>query len=123
MILPPPKLTRTATHLPYTTLFRSHIGHHRHRCHRKIQLGEKALRYNNRTSMVLPVVHYHGTPIIRYRVAPVRVRSTVDGRTRGGEVSPSRSEEHTSELQSLMRISYTVFCLKKKKKQQSVSNK
>src|SRR3546814_5157146 len=35
------------------------------------------------------------------------------GRTRG---DPARSEEHTSELQSLMRISYAVFCLKKKKK-------
>src|SRR3546814_7667202 len=40
------------------------------------------------------------------------------GRTRGprGVQSPGRSEEHTSELQSLMRISYAVFCLKKKKK-------
>src|SRR3546814_2973146 len=34
----------------------------------------------------------------------------------GGRVQPGRSEEHTSELQSLMRISYAVFCLKKKKK-------
>src|SRR3546814_6936965 len=40
---------------------------------------------------------------------------------RGAERRPSRSEEHTSELQSLMRISYAVFCLKKKKKQQALN--
>src|SRR3546814_7830834 len=37
-------------------------------------------------------------------------------------LNPSRSEEHTSELQSLMRISYAVFCLKKKKKNQQEQN-
>src|SRR3546814_2875067 len=36
----------------------------------------------------------------------------------GGTAAPGRSEEHTSELQSLMRISYAVFCLKKKKKRE-----
>src|SRR3546814_1523372 len=47
------------------------------------------------------------------------------GRFRGldGEVPVSRSEEHTSELQSLMRISYAVFCLKKKNINKSISNK
>src|SRR3546814_9228815 len=40
-------------------------------------------------------------------------------RKRGGPSGPVRSEEHTSELQSLMRISYAVFCLKKKKKKQT----
>src|SRR3546814_9551918 len=38
----------------------------------------------------------------------------------GGGRDPTRSEEHTSELQSLMRISYAVFCLKKKKKNKSI---
>src|SRR3546814_4554741 len=47
--------------------------------------------------------------------APVRHSGFRSGRTRLG----GRSEEHTSELQSLMRISYAVFCLKKKKKQQT----
>src|SRR3546814_5739661 len=41
----------------------------------------------------------------------------------GRHASPRRSEEHTSELQSLMRISYAVFCLKKKKKQQKQTHK
>src|SRR3546814_6200430 len=40
-----------------------------------------------------------------------------DGLRRMGRISGNRSEEHTSELQSLMRISYAVFCLKKKKRQ------
>src|SRR3546814_2929892 len=40
----------------------------------------------------------------------------------GSEVKSVRSEEHTSELQSLMRISYAVFCLKKKKQQNKLKN-
>src|SRR3546814_9481307 len=43
----------------------------------------------------------------------------LEGRGRELEGVEERSEEHTSELQSLMRISYAVFCLKKKKKQES----
>src|SRR3546814_1073646 len=43
-------------------------------------------------------------------------RDRGDGRSRGDPHRHLRSEEHTSELQSLMRISYAVFCLKKKKK-------
>src|SRR3546814_8544640 len=45
-----------------------------------------------------------------------------EGRTSGGR-HPVRSEEHTSELQSLMRISYAVFCLKKKKTQLNKQHK
>src|SRR3546814_4447472 len=46
--------------------------------------------------------------------------TTIDELQRAASVLPARSEEHTSELQSLMRISYAVFCLKKKtKKKQS----
>src|SRR3546814_3164708 len=40
----------------------------------------------------------------------------------GTGIGPERSEEHTSELQSLMRISYAVFCLKKKKKHKTITN-
>src|SRR3546814_5315239 len=42
--------------------------------------------------------------------------------TEGAPISSDRSEEHTSELQSLMRISYAVFCLKKKKQHNIISN-
>src|SRR3546814_8642927 len=45
------------------------------------------------------------------------------GATRIGQILQKRSEEHTSELQSLMRISYAVFCLKKKKKLHKIQNK
>src|SRR3546814_2077179 len=49
-------------------------------------------------------------------------RETVEDRVRMAvEVTPSRSEEHTSELQSLMRISYAVFCLKKKNNHNEIS--
>src|SRR3546814_8497134 len=92
MLRRPPRSTRTDTLFPYTTLFRSR----QHRC--GFRTGEAA--GNLRTS--------GGPEIDRDRRSP-RV-----GRRRMGS-RRLRSEEHTSELQSLMRISYAVFCLKKKK--------
>src|SRR3546814_3446840 len=88
MIRRPPRSTRTDTLFPYTTLFRSSV----------VAFGQKrALVVWQRT--VLP----DGSSL-RIDNAPA--------------TDPSgRSEEHTSELQSLMRISYAVFCLKKKKHQ------
>src|SRR3546814_7348659 len=88
----PPRSTRTDTLFPYTTLFRS---------------GQIALW---RRAEQRP--HFIGRPArIPERCAvPARVPAEQSGR-RGR----SRSEEHTSELQSLMRISYAVFCLKKKR--------
>src|SRR3546814_10472026 len=47
------------------------------------------------------------------------IKSAVEGRAQGEAAKPERSEEHTSELQSLMRISYAVFCLKTKSIQQN----
>src|SRR3546814_2687484 len=87
MIRRPPRSTRTDTLLPYTTLFRSEAGR---TCHD----AQPDLRQSRRR---------------RQRLA---------GADRGqwsARLSAGRSEEHTSELQSLMRISYAVFCLKKKK--------
>src|SRR3546814_5404577 len=87
MIRRPPRSTRTDTLFPYTTLFRSR---HRHAARHR---GGEPLR----------------TP---YGAVPGQgVRRLHADQPRGGH----RSEEHTSELQSLMRISYAVFCLKKKK--------
>src|SRR3546814_9464968 len=56
--------------------------------------------------------------LVRSRVVEVRAAATVIGQRieRDGDLLADRSEEHTSELQSLMRISYAVFCLKKKHK-------
>src|SRR3546814_17103134 len=89
MIRRPPRSTRTDTLLPYTTLFRSII-----RQADVIHLQERSVLYV--IVAVILVIDKRGIEYVRSRVV-------------------DRSEEHTSELQSLMRISYAVFCLKKKK--------
>src|SRR3546814_15120106 len=96
MLRRPPRSTRTDTLFPYTTLFRSRAsrrgprGVARPRRGRADDRGDRQAR-DHRTREILP----RG---LRDRL-PVR---------------SDRSEEHTSELQSLMRISYAVFCLEKK---------
>src|SRR3546814_1099898 len=93
MIRRPPRSTRTDTLFPYTTLFRSGTG--------------RALATVDRAAV--RVDRLHPEPV----VPASRVR---DSRAqRAARSRACRSEEHTSELQSLMRISYAVFCLKKKK--------
>src|SRR3546814_1910888 len=97
MIRRPPRSTRTDTLFPYTTLFRSH-----HIC-------EATCGRSSRQR--------HAVPIRRPESQTARhLQECGRCRQRAGSRSPLRSEEHTSELQSLMRISYAVFCLKKKKK-------
>src|SRR3546814_2562323 len=95
MIRRPPRSTRTDTLLPYTTLFRS-IG---------AQLIEQGSSWAQFLQLITSEV-----AIIHATVGTVMPLIMVLMLTR------FRSEEHTSELQSLMRISYAVFCLKKKKK-------
>src|SRR3546814_8202153 len=104
MIRRPPSTTRTDTLLPYTTLFRS------------VRQGTAILDRAPRPSLRLHVFSFRlkvqrafaGPP--RHRVRQGRFSSEPRPRA-----TALRSEEHTSELQSLMRISYAVFCLKKKK--------
>src|SRR3546814_4157505 len=101
MIRRPPRSTRTDTLFPYTTLFRS-VRHPLRRAD-----GELRPDLAARRRRLLP------------SATPIRRRPD---RRRGQGVTPmseDRSEEHTSELQSLMRISYAVFCLKKKNKQKN----
>src|SRR3546814_9836182 len=86
----PPRSTRTDTLFPYTTLFRSHLWPF------AFNIGD----FEPITGRV------HQPPPVHLTFQP---RNYVI-------CSFVRSEEHTSELQSLMRISYAVFCLKKKKK-------
>src|SRR3546814_3278951 len=86
MIRRPPRSTRTDTLFPYTTLFRSRITKPTPSCGSSV------------TAEYMP----DSVPVCETFCVP--------------STSVSRSEEHTSELQSLMRISYAVFCLKKKKK-------
>src|SRR3546814_16781643 len=88
----PPRSTRTDTLFPYTTLFRSLVGG---RAGRDRPAGDPD-----------PLSACDGRPPDGQRHGA--------GRARRGDPGSRRSEEHTSELQSLMRISYAVFCLKKK---------
>src|SRR3546814_1945269 len=112
MIRRPPRSTRTDTLFPYTTLFRS-VGH-----------GDRFQGFGERADLV---------DLDQDRVAHAALDAFLEDARVGdeqvvadqlhllakarGQLRPAipRSEEHTSELQSLMRISYAVFCLKKKK--------
>src|SRR3546814_1847580 len=108
MILLPPISTRTDTLFPYTTLFRSEhdIGLENPAAHRALRDDHLA----DRVDVDIAVgVEPDGVGLREPGVLPGHPRRDV----LAGELL--RSEEHTSELQSLMRISYAVFCLKKKK--------
>src|SRR3546814_8968601 len=101
MIRRPPRSTRTHTLFPYSTLFRSvRAGAGRSRC---------------RVRIPLPRAGDGGRRARAVHLAIGRDRR----HARRAAPRAQRSEEHTSELQSLMRISYAVFCLKKKKKRKS----
>src|SRR3546814_7633116 len=91
MIRRPPRSTRTDTLFPYTTLFRSR--------RRPVRIGQDVPAAGGEIG-----------------AGDEEGGGASAALNRGGE---GRSEEHTSELQSLMRISYAVFCLKKKKKSQA----
>src|SRR3546814_5050835 len=100
----PPRSTRTATLFPYTTLFRSQqeplgLGHAVW-CARHLVGNE-------------PFAVLLADDLIQAETPCLRQMVDLFAETGGNIV---RSEEHTSELQSLMRISYAVFCLKKKNK-------
>src|SRR3546814_2582230 len=91
MIRRPPRSTRTDTLFPYTTLFRS--GQQQRLCiGRAIAVEPEVILMDEPCSALDPI-------------ATAKIEELI------------RSEEHTSELQSLMRISYAVFCLKKKNRQ------
>src|SRR3546814_3508604 len=94
MIRRPPRSTRTDTLFPYTTLFRSHDhgGGRRSQPRSRLRFGKSGVQAG------------------RLR-APPQSSARSNAFISAGRL---RSEEHTSELQSLMRISYAVFCLKKK---------
>src|SRR3546814_5949414 len=108
MIRRPPRSTRTDTLFPYTTLFRSATDWTTASATRisTSPVGRLGFTASGARATTLPVT-----------VTTLSLRS--DSIT--SKAGPStRSEEHTSELQSLMRISYAVFCLKKKKKQKNI---
>src|SRR3546814_7213815 len=103
MIRRPPRSTRTDTLFPYTTLFRSPEG-----------LTQK--RELEFASRALTSIEINGTYYSTFKPASWQKwrDETPEGFVFAVKASRYRSEEHTSELQSLMRISYAVSCLKKK---------
>src|SRR3546814_2938957 len=128
MILRPPRSTRTDTLFPYTTLFRSgflaaYHGEHgpaqRKLTHARaligVEHGEESGQLPNRNS---GAAFYRSG--FRQENVSARIRfaiSLCNGKAKDfAAMGSHRSEEHTSELQSLMRISYAVFCLKQTKK-------
>src|SRR3546814_10351727 len=102
MLRRPPISTRTDTLFPYTTLFRSlarQIASAHHSRRREAEIHSDQPAFAIRRPFAQPVQHLPARPDV------------------AGCDQLRRSEEHTSELQSLMRISYAVFCLKKQKKE------
>src|SRR3546814_9487793 len=100
MIRRPPRSTRTDTLFPYTTLFRSKWRWVGQASNQFRDSSRGTLNGLGRINQQKPCGQKKQSSILE-RLSPLNCRS----------------EEHTSELQSLMRISYAVFCLKKKKKQ------
>src|SRR3546814_2852171 len=108
MIRLPPRSTRTDTLFPYTTLFRSfHTAS-----------SSLAIYFPWQFLYFFPLPQGQGSfrPILSPTLTGCVFTSVSTGMPPPEAAALARSEEHTSELQSLMRISYTVFCLKKKNK-------
>src|SRR3546814_6793657 len=106
MIRRPPRSTRTDTLFPYTTLFRSPVPN-----------TSSCVPKATSDTCDAPYLRYSAPSANPIGVSPARKLPSSPER-----LPLTRSEEHTSELQSLMRISYAVFCLKKKK-QIHINNK
>src|SRR3546814_11929791 len=99
-ILRPPRSTRTDTLFPYTTLFRS------------VEVGDRGIVARGPLGGAIAWPDLEDLRLRYYSTRRDRTQGWMHMTLKGGG---RRSEEHTSELQSLMRISYAVFCLKKKK--------
>src|SRR3546814_1372826 len=122
MIRRPPRSTRTDTRFPAPTLFRSL---HNMRTLRYVKQETQERKARETLDIYAPLAHRLGMNTIKWELEDLAFATLhpkiYDEIVRMvAERAPSRdqfrSEEHTSELQSLMRISYAVFCLKKKKK-------
>src|SRR3546814_10333383 len=130
MIRRPPRSTRTDTLFPYTTLFRSTQASTRHfvrtsenRCTTSLQARFRPRAFGSRRpsqgtrggSRPCKERGLGAAETPQYFVLTNHPSTICCVRRFRWRPPPDRSEEHTSELQSLMRISYAVFCLKKKK--------
>src|SRR3546814_5842177 len=108
MLRLPPRGTRTDTLFPYTTLFRSLVSDGPARVGEAARMGYGGAQQQ---PVAEPVVE-NGLQVGEVVALPARAQGPTASNRRFHRI---RSEEHTSELQSLMRISYAGFCLKKKK--------
>src|SRR3546814_17243573 len=102
MIRRPPRSTRTDTRFPYTTLFRS------------VRQDFFLAAVANTPFFLLFAVEGDNQVVLLATAQWVMHQMAVRTRPQHRSIDLQRSEEHTSELQSLMRISYAVFCWKKK---------
>src|SRR3546814_14722324 len=111
MIRRPPRSTRTDTLFPYTTLFRSNAAAvPAYSCRRRspdCPAGAQDIRCRQ-------ICGYLGITLRRFSPTSIGITCKTEISKTIQDIETPRSEEHTSELQSLMRISYAVFCLKKK---------
>src|SRR3546814_2933151 len=111
MIRRPPRSTRTDTPFPYPTRFRSL------ELHRAVGglIAFTTRQHVGEGGLARAVGAHHGVHLagLNCQVDPVQDRLAVDGGVQVLDLKHARSEEHTSELQSLMRLSYAVVCLKK----------
>src|SRR3546814_10134814 len=118
MLLRPPRSTRTDTLFPYTTLFRSTASDTSASAPKPIsrRLVSRLKIYTHLVGRPSVIRRYRPPPSLYHpgleRVSTLRALSLFNAISL---LLPMRSEEHTSELQSLMRNSYAVFCLKKKR--------
>src|SRR3546814_6809671 len=103
MLRRPPRSTRTDTLFPYTALFRSAQPFRAVRPHTGVEPCARQSR--SATDIPRTLILQEGPPPALFRLRPGVLGDSADERR--------RSEEHPSELQSLMRISYAVFCLNK----------
>src|SRR3546814_3370879 len=130
MIRRPPRSTRTDTRFPYTTLFRSPLADQvrvpalarpgfadTDTAQRRVDVERVAA--DALAELAMLAVEQVGRDDLEVVVRGVRERAAA---VAVAQRPDARSEEHTSELQSLMRISYAVFCLKKKNKYNNTSH-
>src|SRR3546814_8195453 len=125
MIRLPPRSTRPDTLLPYTTLFRVYPGPRNRNYFLNFGvLAGLALVIQIVTGVIM-AMHYGANTLVAFGTVEQTMRDVNAGwLMRYAHANGAsfffivRSEEHTSELQSLMRISYAVFCLKKKRQTQ-----
>src|SRR3546814_6645378 len=131
----PPRSTRTDTLFPYTTLFRSlvitvlilsTVSVVPHELKRLYDILNRPLRNTNKPLYGRLQIRTQGSPIEMHYGHGLAGKFIEDFEhliaLLCNKLDIGRSEEHTSELQSLMRISYAVFCLKKKKTKKKTKN-